>query len=124
NVLFPDTDTNGGSAEIQAEQIVQIPLPGKNTQQDWFFFDPEEGVEKIWLVWSERSVPVLEDVKGWVNPTNQGAILDSKQRASVAHYLAGSPATKPEVERDEANKQTRLKGKGEAMVWLMKLEHH
>lgn len=123
NVVFPETDANGGSAEIQANQIVQIPLPGKNTQQDWIVLDREEGVEKIWLVWSERSIPILEAVKGWANPTNDGAIRDSKQRASVAHYLAVPSVIELEVERDEAIKLTRLKGKGETMVWLMKLEH-
>jgi serine/threonine protein kinase len=123
NVLFPDTETNGGSPEIRVGHMVQIPLPSQNLQQDWFVFDQEEGIEKIWLVWSERAVPELEAVKGWANPKNHGAVRDPKQRASLSHYLTALSAIKPEVERDEVSKQTKLKGKGETLVWVVKLEH-
>jgi hypothetical protein len=123
NVLFPDTETNGGSPEIRAGQKVQIPLPSNNPAQDWFILDQEEGIEKIWLIWSERAVPELEAVKGWANPKDSGVVRDTKHRESVAHYLAPFPTTKLEIERDEVSKETRLKGKGELLVWLMKLEH-
>lgn len=124
NILFPDMESGGGSPEIRAGQMVQIPPPGRNQKDNWFVFDHEEGVENIWLVWSERVVPELEAVKGWANPKDHGAIRDSTQRASVSHYLAPFSAIRPEVERDEASKQTRLKGKGGTLVWMMKLEHH
>lgn len=122
NVLFPEVE-NGGSPEIRAGQVTQVPPPGPNRRENWFVFDHEEGVENIWLVWSERVVPELEAVKGWANPKDQGAIRDLTQRASVSHYLTRFSAIKPEVERDEVNKQTRLKVKGGTMVWMMKLEH-
>jgi serine/threonine protein kinase len=123
NILFPDTETNGGSPVIGGGQIVQIPTPSQNQQQDWFVFDEEEGIENIWLVWSERIVPELEAVKGWANPKDRGVVRDPKQRTSLSHYLAALSAIKPEVEKDEASKQTKLKAKGETLVWLMKLEH-
>jgi hypothetical protein len=78
---------------------------------------------RIWLVWSERAVPELEAIKGWVNPKDHGAVRDPKQRASLSHYLTALSAIKPEVERDEVSKQTKLKGKGETLVWVVKLEH-
>jgi serine/threonine protein kinase len=124
NMLFPDTETNGGLAKIRAGQMVQIPRPSGNEQQDWFVFDQEEGVEKIWLVWSERVVPELEAVKGWANPKDQGTVRDPKQRAVLSHYLAALSTIKTEVERDEVSKRTELKGKGETLIWGMKLEHH
>jgi hypothetical protein len=124
NVLFPDMDIGGGSPEIRAGQVAQVPATGPSQRENWFVFDHEEGVEKIWLVWSERVVPELEAVKGWANTRNHGAVSDSTQRASLSHYLTSFSAVKPEVERDEVNKQTRLKVKGETLVWMMKLEHH
>ncbi|HKQ76602.1 MAG TPA: protein kinase [Blastocatellia bacterium] len=124
NFLFPDADIRGGSPEIRAGQVARIPLPGPNQRENWFVLDHEEGAENIWLIWSERAVPELEAVKGWANPKDHGAIRDLTQRASVLHYLASFSAIKPEVERDEVNKQTRLKVKGETLVWMMKLEHH
>jgi len=122
NVLFPEVE-NGGSPEIRAGQVAQVPPPGPKQRENWFVFDHEEGVENIWLVWSERVVPELEDVKGWANPKDHGAIRDLTQRASVSHYLTPFSAIKHEVERDEVNKQTRLKVKRGTLVWMMKLEH-
>jgi hypothetical protein len=123
NVLFPDTETNGGSPEIRAGQIVQIPLPSGNPLQDWFVFDEEDGVENIWFVWSERNIPELEAVKSWANPRDLGSVRALKQRAMLAQYLAVISEIKPIVERDEVSKQTTLKGKGETLMCLIKLEH-
>jgi serine/threonine protein kinase len=123
NILFPELENGGASPEIRAGQIIQVPPPGRNRQDNWLVFDDEEGVENIWLVWSERVVPELEAVKGWANPKDQGAISDLTQRVSVFRYLTPFSATKPEAERDEAGKQMKLKGKGETLVWAMKLEH-
>jgi hypothetical protein len=69
-------------------------------------------------------VPELEAVKGLANPKDEGVIRDRNQIRSVAQYLAAQSATKPEIEKDEVNKQTKLKGKGEVLVWLVELEHH
>jgi hypothetical protein len=123
NILFPDMENGGAPPEIQAGQIVQIPPPGRNRQDNWLVFDDEEGVENIWLVWSERVVPELEAVKSWANSKDQGAIRDLAQRVSVLRYLAPFSADGPEVERDEAGKQIKLRGKAGTLVWGMKLEH-
>jgi hypothetical protein len=124
NVLFPSATTNGGSAEIKPYQPIQIPEQSQRPDQDWFFFDEQEGEEKIWLVWSERLVPELEAVKGRANPRDRGVINDKNQIESVAQYLARHSASKPEVKKDEITKQLTLKSKGEVLVGLMKLEHH
>ena len=123
NVLFPDAENGDGSPEIRAGQVAEVPPPGPNRRESWFVFDHEEGVEHIWLVWSERVVPELDAVKGWANPRHHGAIHDLTQRASVSRYLAPFSAIRPEVERDEVNKQTRLNAKGGTLVWKMRLEH-
>jgi serine/threonine protein kinase len=123
NILFPELEDGGASPEIRAGQIIQVPPPGRNGQDNWFVFDKEEGVENIWLVWSDRAVPELEAVKVWANPKDQGAISDLTQRVSVFRYLTPFSAIKPEAERDEAGKQIKLKAKGGTLVWAMKLEH-
>jgi serine/threonine protein kinase len=123
-ILFPYYTANDGLAEIVANQPIQIPVPRGEPEKDWFIFDKEKGVEKIWLVWSKRGVPELEAVKGLANPKDEGVIRDRNQIRSVAQYLAAQSATKPEIEKDEVNKQTKLKGKGEVLVWLVELEHH
>jgi serine/threonine protein kinase len=124
NVLFPDTITNGGSAEIRANQRVQIPQPSSKPDKDWFVLDKQTGAEKIWLVWSVRNVHELEAVKGWANPKDRGAIGNPSQIKSVEQYLAARSATEPVIEKNEATRQTTLKSTGEALVKLVKLEHH
>jgi serine/threonine protein kinase len=123
-VLFPATTVNGGSALIPANQPMQIPSPSDNPENDWLIFDEEEGVEKIWLIWSERSVPELEDVKGRANPKEKGEISDPRQIESVKQYLKAQSAINTEIATDRINQQTKLKGKGSALVFLIGLLKH
>ena len=123
NLLFPDTTINGGSAQISANQPIQFPYPSGTPEQDWFVFDKEDGVEKLWLIWSERGAPELEDVKGWGNPKDQGVIGNPQQIKSVKQYLEAQSAIKPEIVKDGISQQTILKVKGEAFAYLVRLEH-
>ncbi|NOT58795.1 MAG: protein kinase [Acidobacteria bacterium] len=124
NVLFPPTTFNNGSAEINANQPIQLPPPSAQPEADWFVFDQEEGVEKIWLVFSEQMVPELEAVKARANPQERGIISNPSQLNAVAQFLAAQAINKPETEKDEAGKQTKLKGQGPVLTSVVKLEHH
>ena len=122
-MLFPDADTSNWSAAISAHRAVQIPQPSERPDDDWVLFDKERGTEKFWLVWSERSVPELEAVKHLANPTEAGAIGNPDQIIPIAQYLARHHANKPEVLRDEEQKQITFKAKGETLVALIRIEH-
>ena len=65
NVLFPSATTNNGSALLRENQQIQIP------QQSWFQFDEQQGTEKIWIVWAERTCPSWRRSK--VLPTRKTA---------------------------------------------------
>ncbi|MCI0387313.1 MAG: hypothetical protein MOB07_00870 [Acidobacteria bacterium] len=69
-----------------------------------------------------RKVEEMLAIKGRASPKDLGSIRDSKQSVSVLHYLARPSATKPEVERDKASKQTRLEGFGRMLIWKVMLE--
>jgi tRNA A-37 threonylcarbamoyl transferase component Bud32 len=120
-ILFPEATS--GSAAIPAGRSVQIPPPSARPEDDWFVFDEEEGVEKVWLVWAERPVAELEAVKRRANAQERGVISDPDEIKSVAAYLGRHAATKPEVERDDAHTLTRLKARGETLVGLVRLQH-
>ena len=117
NVLFPSSLRSSGSAAVGAGQGVQIPETG-----DGFVFDEQEGTEKLWLIWSPNTVPLLESVKRWANPEDKGQIKDPAQLSSVRDFL--SSATQGAAEKDEAKKLTTVNGKGDVLVKLVKLEHH
>jgi serine/threonine protein kinase len=119
-VMFPN---DGGSAQVAANQSIQIPMPSRNPETDWFEFNEEVGVEKIWLIWSERSVAEMEAIKGLANPKDQGLVSDPSQISAVARYLEALMETKVEVEKDEASRRTKLKGKGEVLASVVRLQH-
>jgi tRNA A-37 threonylcarbamoyl transferase component Bud32 len=123
NILFPEAGAGGGSAEIRAGQSVQIPPPSERPEWDWFVFDAEEGVEKIWIVWAAEPVGELEAVKRRANAQERGVLSDPAEVKSVAEYLNRHAALKPTVERDDALTLTRLKGRGDALVGLVRLQH-
>jgi len=119
-LLFPSSTANQGSAQLTENQ--QIPIPERG---DGFFFDNEQGTEKLWLIWSAAPAPEIEGVKGAVNEKDRGAITDPAQIRAVRDWLEKNhqPA-QIAVEKDERNKQTNLKGRGETLVHQIRLEHY
>jgi hypothetical protein len=118
NLLFPSPTANGGESLVTASTPVQVPA------QSWFAFDDMAGTEKLWLVWSKDSVPELEAVKGVANAKDRGAITVPEQLGAVRAFLARSAASTPELERNAETKETVVRGRGDALVHLLRLEHH
>ncbi|MEP7342691.1 MAG: serine/threonine-protein kinase, partial [Acidobacteriota bacterium] len=54
-ILFPSPTANQGSAQLARDQQLAIPEIG-----DGFFFLQDQGTEKLWLVWSKKTLPELE----------------------------------------------------------------
>jgi serine/threonine protein kinase len=123
NVLFPVMTTNNGSAVIAANRQIQIPPPYEKEEENSIGFDKEKGVEKLWIVWSENSIPVLEEIKKWANVKDRGELRDINDIDSVARFFAAQSPTIIVPEKDEANKRMVLKGRGAIIIGLVKLEH-
>ena len=115
NLLFPEAKTNNGSARVSADQKLQTA---------WMRFDEHQGAEKFWLVWSASPVKELDAVTDSVNEKDQGEIKDSAQARAVRTFLEKHSSPKPEVAKDSAKKQTTVKGRGDALVSFIELEHH
>jgi serine/threonine protein kinase len=117
-VMFPSETANNGSALLNGNQQIQIP------EQSWFQFDAEQGTEKIWLVWSDKDVPELEAVKGFVNSRDRGEIGSPGMRTAVNEFLQAHASPTPSVIRDEDKKETTVKANSDILVHAIKLEHH
>lgn len=118
--LFPSPTANNGSAQLLAGQHIAIPERG-----DGFVFDKDQGTEKLWLVWSTRSLPELEALKSLANPKDSGLLRDPAQIQTVRDLLAKHRAAQlPVIEKDDAEKQTNVLGGGDVMIHLINLEHH
>jgi serine/threonine protein kinase len=115
-VVFPSSTANNGSPLVAAEQVVQIP------EQYWLKFDAQQGVEKLWLVFSEEAVPELEAVKEFANRKTRGLITDAARNQAVQNFLATHSTPKSNAEK--GNTQTAVKMLGKLLVYAVKLEHH
>ncbi len=90
-VLFPGSSDNGGSSRFDVRNLVIPPVesgPG-------FVFEGKQGTEKLWVVWSAESVPVLETVRIRANPKDQGVVTEREQVLALGEFL------KKHVEPDE-----------------------
>jgi len=118
NILFPSPTSNQGLSQLRAGQQLSVPELGEG-----LVFYEENGNEKLWLIWSAKALDELEVLKGWANPQDKGEIKDTKQIDALRNFLTKYSTTLPETYKDESTKQTTLKGPGEILVKLIKLEH-
>lgn len=116
--LFPSPTANESKAELVANQQITIPEIG-----DGFFFDKDQGTEKLWLIWSSGSLPELEAVKSLANPKDKGQISDPAQILLIRDLISKHNASPATVAKDEANKVTRVSSSGDVVIHLIKLEH-
>lgn len=114
-VLFPSSTANNGSPFLAAGQAVQIP------EQSWFKFDTQQGVEKLWLVFSEEAVAELEAVKQFASARTRGLVTDPAQNEAIQNFL-GTVTAKPAAEKSET--LTALRAPGKLLVYPVRLEHH
>jgi len=118
NLLFPSATTDEAAAELKDGQEIQIP------KQSWFQFDAEQGSEKIWMVWADKSVPELESAKRFANDKDRGEIKSADVNAQIRAFLNTHSSPAPAVERDADKKETAVKAAGDILVHAIKLEHH
>jgi len=116
NIVFPTPTANKGSSLLQASQMVQIP------EESWLRFDAQQGVEKLWLVFSESALPEFDSLKQFAGTQTRGLIADSLRNKAIKDYLDSQSTSKPEVEKGES--LTTVRAAGQVLVYAIKLEHH
>jgi hypothetical protein len=115
NIVFPTPTANNGSSLLPASDMVQIP------QKSWLKFDTQQGVEKLWLVFSENPLPELDSLKQFASVETGGLITDPLRNKSIKDFLE-TPTSNPKVEKGAT--LTTVKAAGQLLVYAVKLEHH
>jgi len=115
NIVFPTPTANNGSSLLPASQMIQIP------EKSWLRFDTQQGVEKLWLVFSENALPELDSLKQFASVETGGLITDPLRNKAIKDYL-DSQTSKPEVEKGES--LTTVKAAGQLLIYTINLEHH
>jgi hypothetical protein len=90
----------------------------------WYVFAERPGVEKLWVVWTALAVQPFEAIKDKANPVDQGVVSDTAHRDSISEWLARHAADKIATERDDGARQTVVRGWGDVLASLIRLEHH
>ncbi len=114
-VIFPSPTANDGSEFVAANQRVLIPDP------TWLKFDKDQGVEKLWVVFSAEPVPELAGIRAFANARTRGLITDAQQTKAIDTFLSTyTPSAVPET----GNTLTTLKTTSKILVYPIRLEHH
>jgi len=121
--LFPNTTSNNGSGELKADQPIQIPAATDDPDQDWLVFDNKgDGTERLWLVWSVKTIAELEALKGKANPRERGLISEPFKVKSVIEYLAAHSPIDTDSKINEANGETTISTPADVAVGVVTLE--
>ena len=120
--LFPNTTSNNGSAELKADQPIQIPAATDNPDQDWLVFDEGDGTERLWLVWSVQTIAELEALKGKANPRERGVISEPFKVKSITEYLSAHSPIDTDSKIIEANGETTISTPADVAVGVVMLE--
>ena len=115
-VVFPSTTSNNNSSLVSAGQEVQIP------EKSWLEFDKQQGVEKLWLVFSKDALAELEAARQTASPESKNLITDVGQNKVVEDFLTLNAVKTPDV--DKGATLTTVKATGNLLVYAIKLEHH
>ena len=113
---LPVPATSPPSFGLAGFPAVQIP------EKSWLRFDRQQGVEKLWIVFSSKVVPSLERVREFANSETQGLITDPSFNKVIQNFLKSNSDLKPQYEKGET--LTTLKSSGDLLIYPIKLEHH
>ena len=117
NILFPAPTSNDGSARLQGDQTVSIP------ERSDFVFDKEQGVERLWIVWSGSAQPRLDTMKKWASAEHRGEIKDAVDVHDVDAFLRDHAVPAPAVDADDDAGVTTLSSPADVFVRLVTLAH-
>jgi hypothetical protein len=121
-VLVPE---EGIEALLPPDKEAQIPQPSGNPDEDWIAFDEVEGTEELWMVWSARPVAELESLKKWSNRDDEGEVKNAGENKVVREFLSRHyAASGPEVKKNGEGTRTTITGRGDVLVFPVKLQHH
>ncbi len=114
--VFPSSTSNQGSEVVAANKTMRIP------DQSWLKFDQEQGVEKLWLVFSGHAVSELEAIKAFATTQTAGLITDAQLNKTINSFLNSHSTVKVAAEKGET--VTTLKAPQDVLVYAVRLEHH
>ncbi len=88
-------------------------------KSDWARFVDKTGVERIWIIWSAKQIPQLDEIFKHA-ASNAGVIANSGEIEKVNQFLNPANAN---VVHDKEKKQTFVSATGDILVSVVELTH-
>ncbi|MGA2588739.1 MAG: protein kinase [Bryobacteraceae bacterium] len=102
-----------GASVLSTDQTLQFP-PGA------IHLDEDEGVEKLYIIWSSQEIPQLEELKRWANSKDLGAVQSPADVAKIQDFLQKNPS---KARAEEQTDRTVLIQEADPLVYMVRLEH-
>ncbi|MCY7346470.1 MAG: serine/threonine protein kinase [Pyrinomonadaceae bacterium] len=112
-INFPTPQRNDGRAEVTAN---------RQYESGWNEFKGKSGTENYWLVFSREKPAVAENARADAFQ-NAGAVVSEDLKNKLREYLETAAKNKTVVSKDAAKKLTKVDFEGDALVFLIQLEH-
>jgi serine/threonine protein kinase len=113
NVLFPTPQNNAGVSKLGANQRIEA---------GWYYFVAQPGVEKLWLIWATQPVSDLDAIFSDA-ARHGGVITGDAQIGKMQSFLKQHESPAPEVNSDQKQKRTVVKGTGDILITPIELSH-
>jgi serine/threonine protein kinase len=112
NLLYPTPLQKDGSAAVNGKGQVETP---------WNTFVGQAGTEHVWLIWAKENPPELEAAREAAFKSS-GAVKDSAADGLIS-FLNKQAPNKATATKDTEGQRTVVKGNGDAVTYLLQLEH-
>ncbi|HVG18852.1 MAG TPA: hypothetical protein VNI02_07340 [Blastocatellia bacterium] len=113
NLIFPTPKVNNSSSSIQTNV---------ETATDKVGFDGQAATEKLWIIWTASPIAEIEtEIARGQDPTYLGEIKEKDRVASIKNFLEQNSKMDIQVHQDEANQRTVLKGRGDKIIKMLRI---
>ncbi len=112
-INFPTPLKNDGKSDIKANQTYE---------SGWNEFQGNPGTENYWIIYRKEKNQTVD--KALENAfANKGIVTDRETSSNLKDYLERAKDTKAAAAKDTEKKLTRINFEGDALVYLIGLEH-
>jgi serine/threonine protein kinase len=113
NIIFPTPQRNDGLAGVS---------PIQRYETGWNEFSGKTGTENFWIIWNRIQPEIAENARENAFE-NGGAVADAALKRRLKDFLENAPENNADVSKDVDKKITKVHFKGDALVYLIRLEH-
>ncbi len=113
-LLFPTPARNNGAAFVNSQQAVTT---------GWNQFAGQPGIESIWLVWAREQPAPAESARADAFGDESGAVTDPTRERELGEFLQAQATSAATTGKDNSRQTTKVEFTGNALVYLMRLEH-